>query len=78
MLRSIILIALLLPPLSRAQRSTELHRDNAELTLIFNEDQRVRQSNPLGPDEPKITRTDADRLALVKQNTGQRSGSHNR
>lgn len=67
MLRWVLLIALLLPPLSSAQTSTALQRDNAELTAIFKEDQRVRQSNPLGPDEPKITRTDADRLALVKQ-----------
>jgi len=27
----------------------------------------VRQPKPLGPGEPKITRTDADRLAMVKQ-----------
>lgn len=67
MLRSIVLIALLLTPLSRAQTSTAVHRDNVELTLLFKEDQRVRQSNPLGPDEPKITRSDADRLSLVKQ-----------
>jgi hypothetical protein len=41
--------------------------DNAELTLLFKEDQRVRQPKPLGPDEPKITRNDGDRLALVKE-----------
>jgi hypothetical protein len=41
--------------------------DNVELIQLFNEDQRVRQSKPLGPDEAKITRTDADRLARVKE-----------
>jgi hypothetical protein len=41
--------------------------DNPELTQLYNEDQRVREPKPLGPGEPKITRTDADRLALVKQ-----------
>ncbi len=43
------------------------HSDNPELTHIFKEDQRVRQPKPLGPDEPKITRSDADRLVIVKQ-----------
>ena len=47
--------------------SAAVQGDNAELTHIFNEDQRVRQPKPLGPDEPKITRTDAERLALVKE-----------
>ena len=41
--------------------------DNPELTQLYNEDQRVRQPNPLRPGEPKITRTDEDRLAIVKQ-----------
>lgn len=42
-------------------------RNNSELTQIYNEDQRVRQPKPLGPDEPNITRTDADRLVMVKR-----------
>ncbi|MDQ2832791.1 MAG: hypothetical protein M3Y50_03425 [Acidobacteriota bacterium] len=64
-----LLIALLLVPLGRAQTSTAaaVQSDNTDLTHLFDEDQRVRQPKPLGPDEPKITRTDADRLALVKQ-----------
>jgi hypothetical protein len=42
--------------------------NNAELTQIYNEDQRVRQPKPLTPEEnAAITRTDADRLAAVKQ-----------
>ncbi len=41
--------------------------NNAELTQLYNEDQRVRQPKPLSPEEKPITRTDADRLAAVKQ-----------
>jgi hypothetical protein len=42
--------------------------DNSELTLIYNEDQRIRQAKPLTPEEKaSVTRTDADRLAEVKQ-----------
>jgi hypothetical protein len=41
--------------------------NNAELTQLYNEDQRVRQPKPLSPEEKPITRTDADRLAALKQ-----------
>lgn len=41
--------------------------NNAELTQLYNEDQRVRQPKPLTPEEAAMTRTDADRLAAVKQ-----------
>jgi hypothetical protein len=64
MLRFIVLIALMLPSITKAQMSAvSTHNDNAQLTTIFAEDQRAR----LGPDESKIIRTDADRLALVKR-----------
>ncbi len=68
MLRLIVLLTLLVGASGRAQTSVAgAHSDNVELTHIFDEDQRVRQPKPLGPDEPKITRNDAERLALVKQ-----------
>ncbi len=69
MIRTLVLGALFLSFLGRAQTNAAaaVHSDNTELTHIFEEDQRVRQPKPLGPEEPKITRTDADRLALVKQ-----------
>ena len=67
MLRLLILIVLTLPAVSKAQtNAVATDKDNAELTKIFTEDQRIRQPKALGPDEPKIVRTDADRLALVK------------
>jgi hypothetical protein len=61
---------LLLAPALRAQSPalpTPLP-DNSELTQIYNEDQRIREARPLTPEEKtSITRTDADRLAAVKQ-----------
>ena len=65
----LVLVALLLSSSGRAQTNATVavRRDNTELTRVFEEDQRVRQAKPLGPEEPKITRSDADRLALVKQ-----------
>lgn len=69
MLRTVALVGLLLGFSGRAQTpsAAATHSDNTELTHIYKEDQRVRQPKPVGPAEPKITRSDADRLALVKQ-----------
>jgi len=42
--------------------------NNPDLTKLYNEDQRVRQPKPLSSEEKaSIVRTDADRLAAVKQ-----------
>jgi hypothetical protein len=59
------LIALPVPAQINQQPSPAV--DNAELTLLFKEDQRVRVAKPLGPNEPKITRKDSNRESLVKE-----------
>jgi hypothetical protein len=64
------LSALLIAPALVAQTAQSVPptpANNAELTQIYNEDQRVRKPKPPNPDEAPITRTDADRLAIVKQ-----------
>jgi hypothetical protein len=69
MLHRIGIVFFFLPACLAAQTTptTPKSSDNPELTQLFREDQRVRQPKPFGPDEQKITRSDADRLALVKQ-----------
>jgi hypothetical protein len=64
-----LLAALLLTPSLVAQTATTPEpQSNPELTLMFQEDQRIRSGGPLSAEErARITRTDADRLAAVKQ-----------
>ena len=61
------LLLAIVPATAQTVQQTAPSSDNPELTRLFNEDQRVRVAKPLGPDEPKITRKDADRETLVKQ-----------
>jgi hypothetical protein len=63
------LVLVLLFTTLRAQSPTPAAAaDNPTLTQMYNEDQRVRQPKLLTPEEKvAITRTDADRLAIVKQ-----------
>ena len=68
--RTAVIVAALLGLASAAAQTSASGphtSDNPELTRIFSEDQRVRQPQPIGPNEAKITRTDADRLARVKE-----------
>jgi len=70
MKKIVAVAALSLAHLLNAQTGTAPAKpsNNAELTQLYNEDQRVRSPKPLSPEErTQITRTDADRLAAVKQ-----------
>jgi hypothetical protein len=65
---ALVAYAAILPVLAAQTRAPQHTQSNPELKIMFQEDQRIRSGSPLSPEErARIVRTDADRLAAVKQ-----------